>query len=206
MPTMPTMHDITDQPTDHDNNNRPTTDQDATDHRPTTGDHPPGPAPVTLEEAAITLGISPNAVRQRLKRGTLTGEKTAGGWVVWLPTDQATTLVVGWSVTDQPPTTGRPTGDRPRPTSGIGVDLGPLAELIARQGDEIGRLRETAAVWQIRAMQAEERLGQLTAGETPESPPQAGGPAAPEGQGATIRPGTGQAPGAWWRRLLGLTR
>jgi hypothetical protein len=203
---MPTMHDITDQPTDHDNNNRPTTDQVATDHRPTTADHPPDPVPATLDEAATTLGISPNAVRQRLKRGTLTGEKTAGGWVVWLPADQATTGVTGWSVTDQPPTTDRPTGDRPRPTSDAGVDLGPLAELIASQGDEIGRLRETAAIWQIRAMQAEERLKQLTAGETSESPPQTRATAAPEGQGATIRSARGQPPGAWWRRWLGLTR
>ncbi len=200
------MHDISDQPTDHDNNNRPTTDQDATDHRPTTGDHPPDPVPATLEEAAVTLGITSNAVRQRLKRGTLTGEKTAGGWVVWLPTDQTTIGIVGRSVSDQPPTTGRPTSDRPRPTTDAGVDLGPLAELIARQGDEIGRLRETTAVWQIRAMQAEERLKQLTAGETPESPPQTGATAAREGQSATIRPTTGQAPGTWWQRLLGLTR
>jgi hypothetical protein len=28
--------------------------------------------------------------------------------------------------------------------------------------------------------------------------------AAPERQHATIRPATGQAPGAWWRRFLGL--
>jgi hypothetical protein len=200
---MPTMHDISDQPTDHDNNNRPTTDQDATDHRPTTGDHPPDPVPATLEEAAVTLGITSNAVRQRLKRGTLTGEKTAGGWVVWLPADQATTVVVGRSVIDQPPTTGRPTSHRPRPTTDTGVDLGPLAELIARQGDEIGRLRETTAVWQIRAMQAEERLKQLTAGDPG---PQTAPTVAPAATRATIRAGTGQAPGTWWQRLLGLTR
>jgi hypothetical protein len=197
---MPTMSD---QPTDHDTTDRPTTDHVVTDHRPTTGDHSPDPAPVTLAEAAVTLGITSNAVRQRLKRGTLTGEKTAGGWVVWLPADQATTGVVGRSVTDQPPTTGRPTGDRPRPTTDAGVDLGPLAELIARQGDEIGRLRETAAVWQVRAMQAEERLKQLPAGD---AGPQTAPTAAPERQGATIRAGTGQAPGPWWKRLLGLTR
>ncbi len=64
----------------------------------------------------------------------------------------------------------------------------------------------TAAIWQIRTMRAEERLKQLTASETSESPPQPGATAAPEGQAATILPTMGQAPGPWWRRLLGLTR
>jgi hypothetical protein len=154
---------------------------------------------LSVAEAADQLGLTPDAVRARLHRGTLGGEKHAGTWRVWLST----------TTTDRQTTGDRqdPTGHRQdAPTGDTGVDLGPLAELIARQGDEIGRLRETTAVWQIRAMQAEERLKQLTAGETPESPPQTGATAAPEGQGATIRSARGQPPGAWWRRWLGLTR
>ena len=44
------------------------------------------------------------------------------------------------------------------------MDLAPLAELIDRQGRELRQLAEAAAVWQVRALQAEERLKQLTAG------------------------------------------
>jgi len=184
------MTDPTDRPTDRPH--RPT-DPVATDQRPTT-DHAPDPAPVTVEAAAIALGVTANAVRQRMKRGTLSGEKTAGGWVVWLPTDQVTTPLVGRSVADQPPTPDRPTTDRPRPTSAVGVDLAPLAELIERQGDEIGRLREAAAIWQVRAMQAEDRLKQITAGEVASQDAAEATPAPP----VTVSdPATRPAP--WWR-------
>jgi hypothetical protein len=43
------------------------------------------------------------------------------------------------------------------------VDLEPLAQLIREQGRELQQLRESNAVWQFRAMQAEEQLKQLTA-------------------------------------------
>jgi len=186
------MTDPTDRPADRPH--RPT-DQVATDQRPTT-DHAPDPAPLTVEAAAIALGITANAVRQRMKRGTLAGEKTAGGWVVWLPTDQATTPLVGRSVADQPTTPDRPTTDRPRPTSAAGVNLAPLAELIERQGDEIGRLREAAAIWQVRAMQAEDRLKQITAGDVT---PQDATAATPVEVVTVAGPVHESAP--WWRRL-----
>jgi len=179
------MIDPTDRPADQPD--RPTD--------PVATDHAPDPAPVTVEEAAIALGITANAVRQRMKRSTLVGEKTAGGWVVWLPTDQATTPLVGRSVADQPPTTNRPTTDRPRPTGAAGVDLAPLAELIERQGDEIGRLREAAAIWQVRAMQAEDRLKQITAGDVAPQDVTEATPAPP----VTVSAVAPTAP--WWRRL-----
>ncbi len=46
------------------------------------------------------------------------------------------------------------------------VDLTPLSELIDRQNREIRQLAEAAAACNVRALQAEERLQQLTAGET----------------------------------------
>jgi hypothetical protein len=141
-------------------------DQEPTDPRPTTtdqsGEGPVEEAPLTLDEAAAALGISVNAVRQRIKRGTLLGVKSAAGWAVWLPTDQPTTPTIGRRPANQRPAWSQPTTDRP-PTNP--VDLAPLAELIARQGDDIRRLAEAATAWQIRAMQAEERLQQLTAGD-----------------------------------------
>jgi hypothetical protein len=41
---------------------------------------------VTVPEAAARLGVTPDAVRRRLHRGTLAGDKTEEGqWRVWLP-------------------------------------------------------------------------------------------------------------------------
>src|SRR5215207_9065020 len=71
---------MTDQPLEHATNHA---DQKPTDHgrvdQPPT-DQPTTSAPVPIEEAAAALGITVNAVRQRLKRGTLTGIKTDAGW------------------------------------------------------------------------------------------------------------------------------
>ena len=40
---------------------------------------------VSLKEAGEALGISPDAVRMRVKRGTMRGEKDAQGrWQVWI--------------------------------------------------------------------------------------------------------------------------
>ncbi len=153
-------------PTDHsDQSDRP-----ASDHRPTTTDH----APVPIEEAAARLGITVNAVRQRIKRGTVEGYKTPAGWVV----------VVERPTTDQEPTdrpttatdhTTRPTNRRPTTTDQAGnVDLAPLAAVISDLTRENRQLAEAAAIWQVRAVQAEERLKQLTAGDdTPTDAPSA---------------------------------
>ncbi len=149
---MTDQNDRPDQPPDQESTDpQPTIDQPAADH-----------GPMSMDEAAIALGISVNAVRQRVKRGTLEGNRTPAGWVVSLPTDHATTNHVGRSSTNQPPTGHRPGRDQP-PTDP--VNLAPLAELIERQGDEIRRLAEASTAWQFRALQAEERLKQLTAGE-----------------------------------------
>ena len=45
---------------------------------------------LTLIEAGQALGISPDAVRMRVKRGSLQGEKDAEGrWLVWVDVEQA---------------------------------------------------------------------------------------------------------------------
>lgn len=41
---------------------------------------------LTLDEAAAALGISKDAARKRLRRGTLTGQVVNGRWLVRLPT------------------------------------------------------------------------------------------------------------------------
>ncbi len=152
---------MTDQPFDHGNH--------VTDHEPTNGagldqppaDHPTTPVLRTLEEAAADLGITVNAVRQRIKRGTLTGIKTDAGWLVDM------------SVTNDRPTAQRPTTNQatnhtttptdPQPT----IDLAPLADVIDDLTRRNAELAAAAAMWQTRAAHLEDRLKQLTAGVTP---------------------------------------
>jgi predicted ArsR family transcriptional regulator len=43
--------------------------------------------PLSLADAAAQLGISPDAARKRLERGTIQGEKRSGRWVVYLEPD-----------------------------------------------------------------------------------------------------------------------
>ncbi len=48
----------------------------------------PVPTTVPIAEAAARLGISVDAVRKRIQRGKLTGQKTDHGWtVVWIEPD-----------------------------------------------------------------------------------------------------------------------
>jgi len=45
---------------------------------------------VSLQEAGELLGISPDAVRMRIKRGKMQGEKDAQGrWQVWIDTEES---------------------------------------------------------------------------------------------------------------------
>ena len=188
---MPTMSDRPTDPSD-----RPPADPDpiaATD-RPTATDQAPVAVPV--EAAAAELGMSANAVRQRLKRGTLDGHKTAAGWLVVLPPTMRPTG-------DQPPINQPTRATNPRPTTATTaapVDLAPLADLIERQGEEIRRLTEAATVWQVRAVQAEERLKQLTAGETS---PQDAARTRQDAPGATKTPARSEEPTGVLRRLWG---
>lgn len=148
---------MSDQPPDQTNHvDRPTTgdgrDQPAADHATT-------PALLTLEDAAADLGITVNAVRQRIKRGTLLGVKTDEGWLVDPGHRPAT---------ERPPTraTGQPTNHTTTSTDQqLTIDLAPLADVIRDQNRRLEELSASAAFWQVRALQAEERLQAITAGE-----------------------------------------
>ena len=50
---------------------------------------PDGYLTVTPAEAARHFGITPNSVRERLRRGTLPGKRTGRRWVVYLPPEVA---------------------------------------------------------------------------------------------------------------------
>ncbi|MDP9365691.1 MAG: helix-turn-helix domain-containing protein, partial [Chloroflexota bacterium] len=57
---------------------------------------------LSVAEAAQRLGITPDAVRGRLHRGTLYGEKVGTEWRVFLPDVEAPTA--DRQATQQPPT------------------------------------------------------------------------------------------------------
>ncbi len=177
---------------------------------------------VPIAEAAERLGLSTEAVRKRIQRGTLAGHKHEGAWFVLLDPmagrqdDQAVIRpAVQTETAGRQDTTLEAAGQEVPQRSPAGepaaVDLGPLAELIERQGTEIRQLAEAAAVWQVRALQAEERLKQLTAGDdTPTDAPQAAPFAPGEAQPAVRAPDASASPrpayASWWRRLFGLDR
>jgi hypothetical protein len=144
-------------------------------------------ATVTVIDAARILGVSTDAVRARLRRGTLEGEKIEGEWHVRLPHRQ-----------DADRTSAEPTGtqqDSDRtPTV---VDLTPLTELIERQGKELADLREAGTFLTIRNRHLEDRLKQLTAGTPPSTTP----PEAPGSPRSDDQPLQGLKD--WWRRLWG---
>ncbi len=162
----------------------------------TTGDATPNPTPprsnttgttgeaLPVATAAAALGITSDAVRARIRRGHLRGEKRGGAWFVFLPDpdrpdakhdSDATQRDTPSGQHDREPDTTDPvaTPNATVVTPPV-VDLAPLAgviryqeEIIERQSRELAQLNAAAAMWQERARLFEGQLKQLTAGETP---------------------------------------
>jgi hypothetical protein len=92
-------------------------------------DTPTDMSRLTVPEAARALGISPEAVRNRLSRGTLDSTKENGTVYVLLENDMAR------STTDTP-------DDRPRSTDGTAADTPDAhAALVAAKDETINLLR-----------------------------------------------------------------
>ena len=121
----------------------------------------------SVPEAAWAIGISERAVRKRIDAGTLHAERVGRSWSVVLPAVPGTAR----SAVPAAPVlvVMEPTGPEvppPGPQLAVpgGADLAPLVNHIADHERRVERLTESSTVWQLRAMQAEERLKQLTAG------------------------------------------
>ena len=160
---------------------------------------------LSVSEAADRLGLTPDAVRARLHRGTLDGEKHAGAWRVWLST----------TTTDRQTTVDRqdPTGHRQdAPTAEVealrdhvahlAADVAYLQDQLAQRSRELATERERSDVIQQLALQ---RIPVLTPGESPAQTAPQTVPAAPGGPSPAEAGDRASATtvGAWWRRLLG---
>jgi hypothetical protein len=145
-------------------------------------------ATVGVVEAAHLLGITTDAVRARLRRGTLQGHKVNGEWQVIIP---APTVGQQDATERQQDATGNT--DRIATT----IDLAPLVDHIAGLERQVQQLTEAATGWQIRARQAEDRLEMLTVGKTdPGAAQEAPGSPRSDDQGP-------QGVRGWWKRWWG---
>ncbi len=159
------------------------------------------PATVPVADAARRLGISPDAVRGRLQRGTLAGEKIAGVWHVAgaaLPPDTAPT---GQQPVDQQATTGQQQAtDRPADSALVDqlrTENEYLRAELSARSRELAAERERADVLMREALG---RIEALSAGETTntaEDASQTRHDAPQEEHAADVATDT-SAP--WWRR------
>ncbi len=147
--------------------------------------HTGGAGMVSLAEAALTLGITVNALRQRIKRGTVRAVKTEAGWLV--------------ATNRQPTAPSRSTNHQPTTIETAG--LAPLAAMVADLARDNRELAAAAAVWQERALVLEGRLLALSAGDSSG----VSATTSPNAQGATIG-GNGALLSRWrrWVRALGV--
>jgi hypothetical protein len=178
-------------------------------------EHPPKRA-LSIADAADQLGMTSEAVRMRLKRGTLPGEKVNGHWVVYLEaTEQEPPSA---SITAQTPPerpTEQPTERVESADQTATIDV--YRELVESQRGEITFLREQNE--QLHRQMAAERerfdtihsmalnrIEALSAGGIATEPPTAS-PAAPGAmEPITMAPDTleSDAPRRrWWARLFG---
>ncbi len=190
---------------------------------------------LSIRQAAASAGVTEKTIRRWIQSGRLRAVKLGGQYQIApadlttaqedrppprdLPTHDAR-RVIGLDTEHADPTPRVDVGHvHPGPGVDIGLDVGhiapavdlrPLVDHIAALEGQVRQLTEAATVWQVRAVQAEERLQALTAGDAPPDTPHA----APEPQhGAqpvetaldtSASPRPVQAP--WWRRWLGLAR
>jgi uncharacterized membrane protein YccC len=187
---------------------RPTSAQ--TDGQPTTGQSTSEPTNqrVTVADAALLLGISEDAVRSRLRRGTLRRETGKDGTVF---------VVLG---TDRPAANQRPTDDRQtaqqvnRPTTDQATDdtgedgsnhyrdelLEVLRDEVSHLRDQLDRERDASAELRRIVAGLVQRVPELEAAPEPPRSPET----VSEGSGKGEEGRAGQEKrSSWWQRLFG---
>ena len=169
---------------------------------------------LTVSEAADELGISAEAVRSRVKRGTLRSIKEGGTVYVLLPApvedDQTTTG------RDQTDTRAEPGHDRTADQTSTRADL--REELVESLLDQVAYMREQLAEEREARRRADTIIAQLTQANaeqartirelepSPTPEPRDARETTTEDDGGTETPAgdTGQSRrSSWWRRFFG---
>ena len=155
-------------------------------------DMPDPDSTLSLQEAAARAGANERTLRRWIKSGRLPAVKDDGQYRIVVAdlehARRATPGAIRTPDTSRPgaraegpdmsdtPASGHRAPDIPASDIVPGFDLTPMVSLIERQARELAEYREAAAVWQERARTLEQRLLQLTSGETrPEAPQDAPG-------------------------------
>ncbi len=186
---------------------------------PTPQTPPHQSAPLSARQAAAHLGVNEKTIRRWIDRGELPAAKDASGAYRIDPADLERHRAD--HAAPQPHQDAAPAADVSAPTMpqaapgaappAAPVDLSPLVDHIAHLEDRVQQLTEAATVWQIRAVQAEEKLKMLSAGDDADNRPQPRTETqetSPVALGATERENAGQdtsqSQRSWWRKLLGV--
>jgi len=160
---------------------------------------------LSLRDAAAAAGVTEKTIRRWIKGGRLHAIKLGGQYRITVA-DLEHSRSAGPGGHDQGPLpdTGQPLGSTrvdARPDTAPahpGVDLRPVMDHIARLEGEVRQLAEAATVWQVRAVQAEEKLKALGAGDAPTEEPS---PAPPPDRDGETRPATAALMPRWRRWL-----
>jgi hypothetical protein len=185
---------------------RPTTDQ--TNSQPTTGELTSNPTNqrVTVADASLLLGISEDAVRSRLRRGTLRRETGTDGTVfVVLGTDRPTTnqRLTDDRPGDQPPTDQATDNEKPSGDPYRDELLDVLRDEVTHLRDQLDRERDASAELRRIVAGLVQRVPELEAApETRDAP-----------ETASQRPAKAEVPPepqepvqrrSWWRQFFGI--
>jgi hypothetical protein len=159
------------------------------------GDTPPGISRLPVPEAAKALGISPEAVRNRLSRATLNSEREDGTVYVLLPTDKVR------HTTDEPSGTSRHTDDR---STDIPGDSAPLIsakdETIRVLSEQLESERTASAELRRIVAGLVQRVPELEAPPEPRDVPVTASEHAGKGDVTNDRNEPQQR--SWWRRIF----
>ncbi len=162
---------------------------------------------VTTSEAAERLGITPDAVRSRLRRGLLDGEKDGNTWYVFVDSDSQTT--VSDSQTVKPPSRGTvkatvndsQTVGEDHPELRLVVleaDLRGARALLTYTQDQLAAAREEANFLRERLTAQEAIIAQLAESQTEAWRRRD----VLEAQARTALPETAEKQETWWQRLI----
>lgn len=157
---------------------------------------------VTTSEAAERLGITPDAVRSRLRRGLLAGEKDGNTWYVFMDSDSQTvksssraTVNDSHMTVNDSQTVGE--DDPALRLAVLEADLRGARALLTYTQDQLAAAREEANFLRERLTAQEAIIAQLAESQTEAWRRRD----VLEAQARTALPEKAEKPVTWWQRL-----